>query len=335
MKTDRERNPGSKFQFIYSPTLEIGDEIEIEEIVEGGFQDSIASDARGLTYGTLSSLTGEKDKKKVQKIQNDFVKFAMNNKSKYKEWYKAWEGFWKKDEDVNELKMKKAVRSPSDKEYKIASAFAQKIGMELDSIGVQKNGNINIKGDVKGKAKEMVISAKGQVVDETNMNEVKSDQDMVKDGLRYAKKKYKYNAKEMKELAKDTLMYIKSGEIDDQASMEAYIDIRNDEIQESCKKDKLKETIRDIVKEILSEASNASKKPKYKKGQKVNYIEWGDPIRDPDTMRMTGKTGPDKKYPDVITKVEYREYNAQQEQRWEYYLKKEKEWVPDYKIEKR
>ena len=149
-------------------------------------------------------------------------------------------------ESVNE-----GVRSPSDKEYKVAQNFAKSIGMELDSIGVQRNGNINIKGDVKGKPKEMVISSTGKVVKENQVNEIKSDKDMEKDGLKYAKKKYKYSAKEMKNLASEMLQYIKSGEIDDQASMEAYVDFRNDMMDEACKKNKLKETIRGVVKEIL------------------------------------------------------------------------------------
>ena len=83
-------------------------------------------------------------------------------------------------ENINE-----GVRSPSDKEYKVAQTFAKKIGMKLDSIGVQKNGNINIKGDVKGKAKEMVISSKGEVVKENTLAESKKiNKSQIKKGVR-------------------------------------------------------------------------------------------------------------------------------------------------------
>jgi len=89
-------------------------------------------------------------------------------------------------------------------------------------------------------------------------------------------------------------------------------------------------------KKLLHENTlNEAEKAKFKKGDKVNFIEWGEPLRDPNTMSYTGKTAPDKKYPDVIAKVEYREYNAMQQQRWEYYLRKMKKWVPDYQLEKR
>jgi hypothetical protein len=121
-------------------------------------------------------------------------------------------------------------------------------------------------------APELVV---GEVFE--GINEAKSDQDMVKDGLKYAKKKYKYNPKQMKELASDTLQYIKSGEIDDQASMEAYIDFRNDEMSEACKKDKLKETIRSIVKEMLNEGSQ--KLEIGKSYQLYNYPDEKDGIK--------------------------------------------------------
>lgn len=80
-------------------------------------------------------------------------------------------------------------------------------------------------------SKFQMIYAPELVVGEAfeGINEVKSDKDMVKDGLKYAKKKYKYNAKQMNVLAKEMLQYIKSGEIDDQAGMEAYVDFHNDE----------------------------------------------------------------------------------------------------------
>jgi hypothetical protein len=88
------------------------------------------------------------------------------------------------------------------------------------------------------------------------ITEVKSDQEMVKDGLRYAKKKYKYNAKGMKELAGEMLTYIKSGEIEDQPSMEAYIDFRHDEM----KMGEIKEIIRGVVKEVLNEGTKVPEK---------------------------------------------------------------------------
>jgi len=159
MQTDRERNPGSKFQFIYSPTQQVGEMFEsINEIKsdqdmvkdglkyakkkykydnkklkdlakdtlqyiksgeiddepsmeayidfrhdeismdEGQFTGSIASDARGLSSGTIASLTGKQKHDEIQKIQNDFVKFASQNKTKYKNWHDAWRVFWKQNE---------------------------------------------------------------------------------------------------------------------------------------------------------------------------------------------------------------------------------------------
>lgn len=66
-----------------------------------------------------------------------------------------------------------------------------------------------------------------------------ADKDLVKSGIQYAKKKYKYNRADLERLAKELLIYMRSGEIDSSASMEAYIDYRHDEtwdesIQESA-----------------------------------------------------------------------------------------------------
>jgi hypothetical protein len=113
--------------------------------------------------------------------------------------------------------------------------------MQLDTPKVQvwsRSGTMMTAQMPKKDAQNLVKNKKAFVITgqaiglfkENKMNEIKSDQDMVKDGLRYAKKKYKYDNKKLKDLAKDTLQYIKSGEIDDQPSMEAYIDFHHDEI---------------------------------------------------------------------------------------------------------
>jgi len=255
MRDDRERNPGSKFQFIYSPTFAEG------EIYEGSFQGSISNDARSLTPGTIASLTGKTNSSELQKIQNDFVKFSMKNKTKYKDWHSAWVGFWKKDE-VNEGQSE-FVAFYNGKKISISGSDlwdAKQKAIKQLKIPKSKQGLLAIKS-----VKSM---EKGDFRFE-GINEVKSDKDMVKDGLRYAKKKYNYTAKDMKELAKDTLQYINSGEIDDQASMEAYVDFRHDEKMVG----EIKETIRSVVKEILNEGNLG-----LKNGTKVLYINNKDKL---------------------------------------------------------
>ncbi len=81
-----------------------GDIKQVEDAIgyidhrEDDLGESIASDARSLSSRTLAGLTGITKHKEIEKIQNDFVKFAMGNKNKYKNWHDAWEGFWKKNE---------------------------------------------------------------------------------------------------------------------------------------------------------------------------------------------------------------------------------------------
>ncbi len=66
----------------------------------------VVMDAINLSNGTLATLTGEKNIKKLEKIQNKFVKFVDKNKNKYKKWNLAWQDF-AKQENLKEAKNKK------------------------------------------------------------------------------------------------------------------------------------------------------------------------------------------------------------------------------------
>jgi hypothetical protein len=106
-----------------------------------------------------------------------------------------------------------------------------------------------------------------EVPENEGINEIKSDKDIIKDGLKYAKKKYKYTAKQMKELAKDMLQHIRSGEIDDQASMEAYIDFYNDGMMEGSFKGSIAQDARGLGLKTLSDLTKITDRKKIQKIQ--------------------------------------------------------------------
>ena len=148
----------------------------------------------------------------------------------------------------------KGIPAKVKKEAKAVSKAQQKY---MGMVHALKQGDITT-ADLKGKYKEKIPSTsdtitaddadefastdqeglpakapkkkekeKEKTEESIQMNEGE-DKALAKQGLAYAKKKYKYNASDLKRLAKELLTFMRSGEIDDQGSMEGYIDYRHD-----------------------------------------------------------------------------------------------------------
>lgn len=291
------------------------------ESVEEGFMGSgsVANDARSLSSGTMSDLTGLKNSKEIEKIQNNFVQFAMKNKSKYRTWHDAWKVFWKDRKNEN---IKEAWVSGGDKKYDRNNiptgstvkvdygTYKGKIGKVIDDAAADGFSIVKVAGKVvtyhnsdllvkenlnekfpadwqldprkldtqkvqvwsksgtmltaqmpKKEAQQLVKNRKAFVVTGQAIGLFEgllenTDEKLAKQGIVYAKKKYKYDPKETKDLAKDLLMYMKSGDVSGQADVEAYIDFRHDEMMKEVVKH-----IRSMIREIITE-ENAIMKAK-------------------------------------------------------------------------
>ena len=57
--------------------------------------DSLVSQARQLSAGTLAGLTGFRKYVQVDVVQVDFVEFCEENQNQYRTWQPAWNDFWK------------------------------------------------------------------------------------------------------------------------------------------------------------------------------------------------------------------------------------------------
>jgi len=305
MRTDRERNPGSKFQFIYSPTQQVGEMFEsITEAKEKAgdmahdIYSRIANGKRAwdvvAQFGLSHISANDKEYDQILNVFNNYRKLGkdksvaiLTQALKTSRIAEAWVSGGDKKYDRNNIpdgttvkvvygkhegKIGKVVddapadgysivKVGSDKSYyhnsdllvkenkmneskfKIGDVVANKrtkwIGIvrseeDRGELRTDADGMVYIKNlekyDPKKHKNYHIAPSTKKEIGESIMNEIKSDQDMAKDGLRYGKKKYKYDAKKLKDLAKDLLTYIKSGEIDDELSIEAYIDFRHDEI---------------------------------------------------------------------------------------------------------
>lgn len=112
---------------------------------------------------------------------------------------------------------------------------------------------------ITGQAIGLFKENKMKEVCKKKVHEGAVDQQLIKQGLKYAKKKYKYNTKDLSYLARELATYMRSGDIDGVPSMEAYIDYRHDPRWDETyqpvieSKERLKEIIREEVRNIISE----------------------------------------------------------------------------------